>query len=957
MLLCLGFLIFLTPANAVDFITNYHGFYQPQPRPYDRVLDFLPPSKLNNLDQAKKLLVQTAKILPEAKNRKPLSERVLRTRIRKTLKLDWLSEHLKEHPPRIELIDETLKQGYVEQKFKITDEIIGSFPVLLLLPINSKEKAPAILGLHGHGGSMEDFRDILMGAKLAREGYAVLIPRFRAMYNLYEHEISKTLMRRGYHLLGFRVFEVLLSLKILQNHPLINREKWGILAHSGGSAIAHLLVYLVDGVSACISDYDSSYHFPWEELCCEAVPELAIISQQLNQRSNFPCPALKAPYHFSPQQKEILKFFQAQLGRGVEKIAKRKFENSFMSLIQLKSSASLGQGSPDFKSRMQRQAQFLLSHLVKQIKSLPFDVQRDQKILSLLQILLLLDDTSLALKVARLLNLPKTRAKALSQVLSQGNPKKMTRKKTQEILTEIDQDLQPFESPLVSVETRLDISLDFARNRQSWEALSLLKHPSLTTPILLHSERLRSKLLKAYQRLIIHGDHRKESLSNLVSFPKKFRFQALIGSASKILNPALRKRLRLEIQKTLNSKTPTKPVDSILFTLSLARIFPEIPQPLDERFISTLAGVQNLSPQAAMELGSEFLHHNYWTAIKQTLQRLDTVQNRCELLLKLLSPSSEVSVPKELIAILKGHLKRVKEPATLVGFYEELLEILLENRHRKEFLLALSEATQAMRRIQAPFDRQDHIRNLGRLGALGGAWEQVLILLRSIPAGYSQAELKKELSDLYVKSNGNTPQQYQKQETGSIAIRSGFDLIANSPYDRLISLHQASRNSLNKAMLDVSQAKRTAYQVELAKGYSERGLIQEAEEILEVITNQINNQNVSLRFQSIREVSDIFSTLKNQAALENCLRSYLRFLAGMLPNATWVKPSLKLVGNESLSSKIPKVFFRAFFTWLIQHTHWRGDEFPAFCIQVYEEEKTSYFAGDLKGVCEDNSDY
>ncbi len=940
--------ILVLPLGATDLETNFYGSYKPHPRPYDRVLDFLPPSKLSNLEQAKKLLVQTAKIMPETKNRKPLSELALKTRIRKSLKLDWLFKHIEKTPPRFELIDEHPREGYVEQKFKISDTIIGSFPVLVLLPTNTHKKAPAILGLHGHGGSMEDFRDILMGARLAREGYAVVIVRFRAMYNLYEHEISQNLMRRGYNLMGFRVFEALLSLEILKNHPLIQAKKWGILAHSGGSAIAHLLVRLVEGISACVSDYDSSYHFPWQELCCEAVPELALLGTQLNQRSNFPCPALKAPYHFSPKEDQILQFLRTYLGQGVNHSLGNIEQDNLIPLIQAKASAGYGQGSPALRKRLDLQTEILFSDFSQTLQNQGLGPVKDQRLFTLIQALLLLDDWRLALKASQLFSVPKNRLQAISTILTLSNPKSIRSKEILAGTARIHQELGKFESSQDSARIRIQISKSLANNGLETEALRLLKADDLRHKEVLNKPNLREMLLECFQKLLIHGGNRKTTISVLDNYPKKFRFQAFSRSIEKILNPELRKSLRLILRKTLLRDEPTGPVDQILFSLGLSRIFSQPPAGL-----RPLSEIPELRSEQAMELGRELIYYKDWKTISMISNKLLGLQDQIEFLLRILALASKNDSPKPILKDLGQLFDQVDNPATLCGFYEEILEILLENGHDTDFRFALTQATIAVKRIEAPFDKQTHIRNLVGLAIDQGSFNQGLALVHLVPVGYDSQSLKNKIILKQAQWTEKKSEPIHGKKSSMGPINSTLALVTHASYARLIKLHSASRNTLDKALKKLPMEERLGHQMELAKAYADRGFLVETEDLLEIIIKENHNQTTKVRFQVIREVSNIFSILGNDNALHNCLRSYLRTLAGMLPTSAWVEPGLRLMEEPYIRSRIPKVFFQAFFTWLLKHTHWENESFPAFCIQVYEEDKTTYFVDNLKGVCEE----
>ena len=81
----------------------------------------------------------------------------------------------------MEIVRETEFSDYIEKHLLFYTPGIGTFNAILLIPKNDPAPKPAILGLHGHGDSATVFKNNYFGRQLAKEGYVVLMPSFRAM--------------------------------------------------------------------------------------------------------------------------------------------------------------------------------------------------------------------------------------------------------------------------------------------------------------------------------------------------------------------------------------------------------------------------------------------------------------------------------------------------------------------------------------------------------------------------------------------------------------------------------------------------------------------------------------------------------------------------------------------------------------------------------------------------------
>ena len=305
-----------------------------QAAPYKFLLENLPSKTIDNEISFKRKLASEENILQESD---PIN---LRVTILNKLKLDELIAHYKGSPPKVEIVDEEEMDGLISQRLKISDTLIGTFEAKIIFPDVSLHKHPMILGIHGHGGNCSDFINRDMSSKLFNEGYGILSISFRAMRRLHESIVSRELVKRGYHLMGIRLYETYIGWQILKNHPLVNPDKIAILAHSGGSVIANLFVRVFPKFRALIYDYESSFNRDWSNLCCESLPNLRPFRMNLQLASFCPIPAIKVDYGFRKDSNIVVKFFSEKLGwlgsnhsAKKSKIKTRRIDNSISTCI------------------------------------------------------------------------------------------------------------------------------------------------------------------------------------------------------------------------------------------------------------------------------------------------------------------------------------------------------------------------------------------------------------------------------------------------------------------------------------------------------------------------------------------------------------------------------------------------------------------------------------------------
>jgi len=242
----------------------------------------------------------------------------LKKAILANLNINFLLENINERGLVVTNISNKNHQNYLEKEVLFTDEHVGTFDVLILIPKKKgiKNKFPAIIGLHGHGDSNKTFMNKYLGADLAQSGFVVIMPSFRAMSSQPDEEISLLLLQNGYTLMGLRVYETLLLIKYLQYLEIVDNNNIGILSHSGGSSCANLVVRITPSIKAQATDYFVNW-LPYKaKIHCEVIPALSYYQKAINSYQSLSIPVLSLPYSFANRQQTIISFFETHLKKN-----------------------------------------------------------------------------------------------------------------------------------------------------------------------------------------------------------------------------------------------------------------------------------------------------------------------------------------------------------------------------------------------------------------------------------------------------------------------------------------------------------------------------------------------------------------------------------------------------------------------------------------------------------------
>jgi dienelactone hydrolase len=209
-----------------------------------------------------------------------------------------LGELLGQAPRRVPLALETLESvacdGYRRDKVVFDTEETMSVPAYLLVPDGRVAPGPAVLAAHGHGPG----KDLVCGlaetpapngdyaVQLVRRGYVVLAPDMRCFgerqdWNPDDHYACDTnlvhAVMAGESPLAQNLWDLARCLDVLQDHPLVDPERIGMVGLSYGGTVTLFLAAWDERVAACVvsgyfSSWAESHKMPWNMCGSQVLP-------------------------------------------------------------------------------------------------------------------------------------------------------------------------------------------------------------------------------------------------------------------------------------------------------------------------------------------------------------------------------------------------------------------------------------------------------------------------------------------------------------------------------------------------------------------------------------------------------------------------------------------------------------------------------------------------------------
>jgi len=247
----------------------------------------------------------------------PLPADELRQAILEATNIGFLLDGINDRLLQVTTIRHDETEDYEEREVLFEDGYVGVFKAILLTP-KTAGPHPAVIALHGHTSSPEDFRDAFHGREYPARGLAILMLQLRALCGPpHEDEVTRAMLLNGFVFVGLQVYETLLGLKYLLYLSDIDDDRIGLIGHSGGSVVSNLTVRIEPKIRAYVSDLQKNYVEESTDvqyyLYHETVPGLWIYNELINDLGSSATPILAVPYGYTNGMSEIFAFFDEQL--------------------------------------------------------------------------------------------------------------------------------------------------------------------------------------------------------------------------------------------------------------------------------------------------------------------------------------------------------------------------------------------------------------------------------------------------------------------------------------------------------------------------------------------------------------------------------------------------------------------------------------------------------------------
>jgi dienelactone hydrolase len=154
-------------------------------------------------------------------------------------------------------------------------------PAILCIPSNIKSKTPAVITIHGHypgckeriTGLRKSKGKTYFGYELAQKGLITLsldwigggeresFWRKNPLSTSYEGQRSNWLRFLGLDMIGLRITEIKAFLDYLETREEVDKNRFGVMGHSGGGTLSLFTSVLDDRIKVCAT---SGYFGTWE---------------------------------------------------------------------------------------------------------------------------------------------------------------------------------------------------------------------------------------------------------------------------------------------------------------------------------------------------------------------------------------------------------------------------------------------------------------------------------------------------------------------------------------------------------------------------------------------------------------------------------------------------------------------------------------------------------------------
>jgi dienelactone hydrolase len=176
-------------------------------------------------------------------------------------------------PARVKVVSREDQGDYILERFEFHNGVDMMVPGILLLPKNRKGRAPAIIGLHGHGSSKESIctdpkSSQLIGPMLAKRGYVVAAidaafngervgkgpagPKFDKGAYPQELSLFKLYLWQGRSLWGMMLREEQCLIDYLETRPEVDRSRIAATGMSMGCTRSWWLAAIDDRIQAVV---------------------------------------------------------------------------------------------------------------------------------------------------------------------------------------------------------------------------------------------------------------------------------------------------------------------------------------------------------------------------------------------------------------------------------------------------------------------------------------------------------------------------------------------------------------------------------------------------------------------------------------------------------------------------------------------------------------------------------